>query len=125
MFWLCGTEMNGFFVVESLPSVFCFILYSDNTATSFLSTYTCPEPQIPVSHALLCTITGLLLPEDIYKLLQELRYVLHSATSCADHNVQSMVMYVLFVFTRPNLQDECCEYYLIKMLSGNILPLKY
>ncbi|XP_062338186.1 ribonuclease P protein subunit p40 [Osmerus eperlanus] len=45
----------------------------DNTATSFLSTYACPEPHIPVSRALLCTITGLLLPEDIYKLLQELR----------------------------------------------------
>lgn len=45
----------------------------DNTATSFLSTYACPEPQSLLSSALHCTITGLLLPEDIYTLLQELR----------------------------------------------------
>ncbi|KAL0966862.1 hypothetical protein UPYG_G00301110 [Umbra pygmaea] len=45
----------------------------DNTATSFTSTYVCPEPNTPVSQALHCTLSGLLLPEDIYSLLQELR----------------------------------------------------
>ncbi|CAB1317926.1 unnamed protein product [Coregonus sp. 'balchen'] len=45
----------------------------DNTAASFLSTYVCPEPQTLVSQALHCTVSGLLLPEDIYSLLQELR----------------------------------------------------
>lgn len=45
----------------------------DNTAASFLSTCICPEPQTLVSQALHCTVSGLLLPEDIYSLLQELR----------------------------------------------------
>ncbi|KAJ8277022.1 hypothetical protein GJAV_G00070590 [Gymnothorax javanicus] len=45
----------------------------NNEASSFVSTYCCPEPQSSVSQALLCTITGLLLPEDIYCLLEELR----------------------------------------------------
>ncbi|KAI5624223.1 ribonuclease P protein subunit p40, partial [Silurus asotus] len=44
-----------------------------NSATSFLSTYVCPEPCNSVSQALLCTVTGLIPPEDISALLQELR----------------------------------------------------
>ncbi|KAG7319565.1 hypothetical protein KOW79_016708 [Hemibagrus wyckioides] len=44
-----------------------------NSATSFLSTYTCPEPCSSVSQALICTVTGLLPPEDVSALLQELR----------------------------------------------------
>lgn len=46
---------------------------SENSATSFLSTYTCPEPRSSVSQALICTVTGLIPPEDISVLLQELR----------------------------------------------------
>ncbi|XP_076836992.1 ribonuclease P protein subunit p40 [Brachyhypopomus gauderio] len=45
----------------------------DNSASSFLSTYVCPEPSAPVSKAVLCTVTGLIPPEDVYTLLQELR----------------------------------------------------
>lgn len=48
--------------------------FSENTADSFLSTYVCPEPKSSVSQALLCTITGFISPEDVYLLLQELRY---------------------------------------------------
>ncbi|XP_012683404.2 ribonuclease P protein subunit p40 isoform X2 [Clupea harengus] len=46
---------------------------SDNEASSFLSTYVCPDPQSLMSHGLLCTVTGFLIPEDIYSLLLELR----------------------------------------------------
>ncbi|XP_035270040.1 ribonuclease P protein subunit p40 [Anguilla anguilla] len=45
----------------------------NNEAASFVSAYCCPEPQSSVSQALLCTTTGLLLPEDIHSLLEELR----------------------------------------------------
>ncbi|KAJ8011136.1 hypothetical protein DPEC_G00055050 [Dallia pectoralis] len=45
----------------------------DNSATSFLSTYDCPEPNVPISQVLHCAVSGLVLPEDIYSLLQELR----------------------------------------------------
>ncbi|KAM9439155.1 ribonuclease P protein subunit p40 [Clarias gariepinus] len=45
----------------------------ENSATSFLSTYACPEPCSLVNQALLCTVTGLIPPEDIFTLLQELR----------------------------------------------------
>ncbi|XP_022528886.1 ribonuclease P protein subunit p40 isoform X2 [Astyanax mexicanus] len=45
----------------------------DNQATSFLSTYACPEPQSSVSQALLCTVTGLISPQDVCKLLTEIR----------------------------------------------------
>ncbi|XP_018597238.1 ribonuclease P protein subunit p40 isoform X1 [Scleropages formosus] len=45
----------------------------ENEATSFLSTYECPEPRTLVDQAVLCTVTGLLLPEDIHSLLEELR----------------------------------------------------
>ncbi|KAG7488676.1 hypothetical protein MATL_G00037550 [Megalops atlanticus] len=45
----------------------------DNEASNFVSTYCCPEPQGSISQALLCTVTGLLLPEDIHSLLEELR----------------------------------------------------
>ncbi|KAL4623441.1 ribonuclease P protein subunit p40 isoform X1 [Arapaima gigas] len=45
----------------------------DNEATSFESTYACPEPQTFVNQAVLCTVTGLLLPEDVHSLLEELR----------------------------------------------------
>ncbi|KAJ8418719.1 hypothetical protein AAFF_G00002180 [Aldrovandia affinis] len=46
---------------------------SNNEATSFVSTYCCPEPQSSMSQALVYTVTGLLLPEDIHSLLKELR----------------------------------------------------
>ncbi|KAK3521074.1 hypothetical protein QTP86_018973 [Hemibagrus guttatus] len=45
----------------------------ENSATSFLSTYTCPEPCSSVSQALICTVTGFIPPEDLSALLQELR----------------------------------------------------
>ncbi|KAL6467795.1 hypothetical protein MHYP_G00234720 [Metynnis hypsauchen] len=45
----------------------------DNSAASFLSTYTCPEPRAPVSQSVLCTVTGLIPPKDVCRLLKELR----------------------------------------------------
>ncbi|XP_062385193.1 ribonuclease P protein subunit p40 [Sardina pilchardus] len=45
----------------------------DNEASSFLSTYICPEPQSIMNQGILCSITGFLTPEDIYSLLLELR----------------------------------------------------
>ncbi|XP_010893663.1 ribonuclease P protein subunit p40 isoform X2 [Esox lucius] len=45
----------------------------DNAATDFLSTYVCPEPKTAISQVLHCAVSGFLLPEDIYSLLQELR----------------------------------------------------
>ncbi|XP_062844022.1 ribonuclease P protein subunit p40 [Trichomycterus rosablanca] len=45
----------------------------ENSAASFLSTYVCPEPCSSVSQGLLCTVTGLILPEDIHALLQIIR----------------------------------------------------
>ncbi|XP_023696962.1 ribonuclease P protein subunit p40 [Paramormyrops kingsleyae] len=45
----------------------------NNDATSFMSTYSCPEQHNTLSQALLCSITGLLLPEDIQSLLEKLR----------------------------------------------------
>lgn len=51
----------------------CDLCFSDNEASSFLSTYACPEPRGVMSQGLLCTITGFLIPEDIHALLMELR----------------------------------------------------
>ncbi|XP_072525402.1 ribonuclease P protein subunit p40 isoform X2 [Salminus brasiliensis] len=48
-------------------------VHCDNQAASFLSTYACPEPRSLVGKAQLCTVTGLISPEDICKLLTELR----------------------------------------------------
>ncbi|KAK1790254.1 hypothetical protein P4O66_013989 [Electrophorus voltai] len=45
----------------------------NNSASSFLSTYVCPEPCATVNKVLLCTVTGFIPPEDVYALLQELR----------------------------------------------------
>ncbi|KAL2097400.1 hypothetical protein ACEWY4_006607 [Coilia grayii] len=46
----------------------------NNEASSFLSTYVCPEPWSSMSQGLLCTVTGFLIPEDIHSLLLELRH---------------------------------------------------
>ncbi|KAM4604976.1 ribonuclease P protein subunit p40 [Polymixia lowei] len=44
-----------------------------NRTSGFLSTFICPEPETLASQALRCSISGLLLPEDIYRLVEELR----------------------------------------------------
>ncbi|XP_006634444.2 ribonuclease P protein subunit p40 [Lepisosteus oculatus] len=46
----------------------------NNEASSFLSTYCCPDPRIIMGKACLCTVTGFLLPENIYQLLEEIRH---------------------------------------------------
>lgn len=64
----------------------CIIFFnSENAADSFLSTYICPEPKSSVSQALLCTITGFISPEDVYLLLQELRYDLKHGCRVPEH----------------------------------------
>ncbi|KAF7248780.1 Ribonuclease P protein subunit p40 [Varanus komodoensis] len=44
----------------------------ENTSSSFLSTYTCPQPSTVVEQALLCTITGFILPQKINHLLEQI-----------------------------------------------------
>ncbi|KAK1173671.1 ribonuclease P protein subunit p40 [Acipenser oxyrinchus oxyrinchus] len=46
----------------------------NNEASSFLSTYCCPEPSVVMGQACLWTVTGFLLPEKIYMLLEQLRH---------------------------------------------------
>lgn len=78
---LCGINrilnMLNMLIMQYLHKLgnWWFCCCSENSATSFLSTYTCPEPCSSISQALLCTVTGLVPPEDISALLQELRYV--------------------------------------------------
>ncbi|XP_029930013.1 ribonuclease P protein subunit p40 [Myripristis murdjan] len=45
----------------------------DNESTSFLSTLVCPEPRAVLSRALRVRVSGLLLPQDVYRLIEELR----------------------------------------------------
>ncbi|KAL8182489.1 UNVERIFIED_CONTAM: Ribonuclease P protein subunit p40 [Gekko kuhli] len=44
----------------------------DNSSSSFLSTYSCPQPSTFVDQILLCTITGFILPEKIIHLLEQI-----------------------------------------------------
>ncbi|XP_034534453.1 ribonuclease P protein subunit p40 [Notolabrus celidotus] len=46
---------------------------SENSASSFLSSFTCPEPMTTVSRALNVSVCGLLLPQDIHRLIQHIR----------------------------------------------------
>ncbi|CAI5677180.1 unnamed protein product [Oreochromis niloticus] len=45
----------------------------ENSSSSFLSSFVCPEPNTMHRHALSVSVSGLLLPHDIHRLLQELR----------------------------------------------------
>ncbi|XP_068998319.1 ribonuclease P protein subunit p40 [Embiotoca jacksoni] len=49
---------------------------SENSPSSFLSSLVCPEPKTTVSRALSVSICGLLLPQDVHRLIQELRVYL-------------------------------------------------
>uniref|UniRef100_A0A3B4F942 Ribonuclease P/MRP subunit p40 n=1 Tax=Pundamilia nyererei TaxID=303518 RepID=A0A3B4F942_9CICH len=44
-----------------------------NSSSSFLSSFVCPEPNTIHRHALSVSVSGMLLPHDIHRLLQELR----------------------------------------------------
>ncbi|KAJ7338499.1 hypothetical protein JRQ81_012401 [Phrynocephalus forsythii] len=44
----------------------------ENTSSSFVSTYSCPQPSTLVDPALMCTITGFIIPEKILDLLEQL-----------------------------------------------------
>ncbi|XP_028282680.1 ribonuclease P protein subunit p40 [Parambassis ranga] len=46
---------------------------SENSSSTFLSSWVCPEPQRPVSQALSVSVCGLLLPQDLHRLTQALR----------------------------------------------------
>lgn len=48
----------------------------ENSSSSFLSSFICPDPKTTLRHALSVSVRGLLLPHDIHRLLQELRYYL-------------------------------------------------
>uniref|UniRef100_A0A8C6RX55 Uncharacterized protein n=1 Tax=Nannospalax galili TaxID=1026970 RepID=A0A8C6RX55_NANGA len=54
-----------------LGAVFCNADLN-NESNDFISTYCCPQPSTVVAKACLCTITGLILPEKIYVLLEQL-----------------------------------------------------
>ncbi|XP_074940216.1 ribonuclease P protein subunit p40 isoform X1 [Phalacrocorax aristotelis] len=63
----CGTEE----LFEWLGAVLNQVSL-DNKSSSFLSTYCCPQPNIMVEKAFLCTITGFIIPEKIIQLLEQL-----------------------------------------------------
>ncbi|XP_071346660.1 ribonuclease P protein subunit p40 [Trachinotus anak] len=44
-----------------------------NSSSSFLSSFVCPEPKTTLSRALRVSICGLLLPQDVHRLIQEIR----------------------------------------------------
>lgn len=46
---------------------------SEDQTSGYLSTYECPQPATVVDRAIRCSVTGLILPEDIYHLLDVLR----------------------------------------------------
>ncbi|XP_070775547.1 ribonuclease P protein subunit p40 [Enoplosus armatus] len=48
----------------------------ENSSSSFLSSLVCPEPKTTVSRALSASIRGLLLPQDIHRLIHEIRHYL-------------------------------------------------
>ncbi|KAM9844874.1 ribonuclease P protein subunit p40 [Aulostomus maculatus] len=45
----------------------------ENSSSSFLSSLVCPEPMTTASHVLSISICGLLVPQDVHRLIQELR----------------------------------------------------
>lgn len=50
-----------------------FCGFSENSSSSFLSTLVCPEPMATAAQALRLSLSGLLLPQDLQRLIQELR----------------------------------------------------
>ncbi|KAM4551751.1 ribonuclease P protein subunit p40 [Odontesthes bonariensis] len=46
---------------------------SENSSSSFLSSLVCPEPKTSLSRALSVSVCGLLLPQDVHRLIQALR----------------------------------------------------
>ncbi|XP_068604682.1 ribonuclease P protein subunit p40 [Brachionichthys hirsutus] len=46
---------------------------SENSSNSFLSSLICPEPKTTVSRALSVSVRGLLLPQDVQRLIQQIR----------------------------------------------------
>uniref|UniRef100_A0A1A7WX32 Ribonuclease P 40 subunit n=1 Tax=Iconisemion striatum TaxID=60296 RepID=A0A1A7WX32_9TELE len=61
----CHSLLEWFGAVEA--NISC-----ENSSSSFLSSFTCPEPNNTLSHALSISICGLLLPHDVQRLIQEL-----------------------------------------------------
>ncbi|XP_044224318.1 ribonuclease P protein subunit p40 isoform X2 [Thunnus albacares] len=45
----------------------------ENSSSSFLSSLVCPEPTVTASRSLSVSVCGLLLPQDVHRLIQELR----------------------------------------------------
>uniref|UniRef100_A0A1A8QV43 Ribonuclease P 40 subunit n=1 Tax=Nothobranchius rachovii TaxID=451742 RepID=A0A1A8QV43_9TELE len=62
----CHSLLEWFGAVEA--DISC-----ESSSSSFLSSFTCPEPNDVLSHALSVSICGLLLPHDVQRLIQELR----------------------------------------------------
>uniref|UniRef100_A0A3Q3XQ28 Uncharacterized protein n=1 Tax=Mola mola TaxID=94237 RepID=A0A3Q3XQ28_MOLML len=58
---------------------------TQNSSSSFLSTLVCPERKKTVSRALSVSVRGLLLPQDIHRLIQEIRLQLESWASLTVH----------------------------------------
>lgn len=57
--------------VLTLCDFFCG--FSENSSNSFLSSLVCPEPNTTLSQALRVSVCGLLLPQDIHRLIQQIR----------------------------------------------------
>lgn len=45
----------------------------ENSSSSFLSALVCPEPKMTLNRALSVSVSGLLLPQDVHRLIQEIR----------------------------------------------------
>ncbi|KAK0138300.1 Ribonuclease P protein subunit p40 [Merluccius polli] len=59
--------------LEWLGAVDAGVSFEEDRSGGYLSTYQCPQPQTLVDAAVRCGVSGLLLPEDIYSLVDVLR----------------------------------------------------
>lgn len=49
------------------------LCFSESTSHSFLSSFACPEPKTTASSALSVSVSGLLLPQDVHRLVQQIQ----------------------------------------------------
>lgn len=56
-----------------MTASFFFCGFRENSSSSFLSSLVCPEVDSTLRHALSVSVSGLLLPHDVQRLIQELR----------------------------------------------------
>ncbi|XP_030258995.1 ribonuclease P protein subunit p40 isoform X2 [Sparus aurata] len=81
-FWITGPLPGDLLRADGLhpagvgAAVVSSNIDSENSSSSFLSSLVCPEPKTTVSRALSVSVCGLLLPQDVHRLIQQIRYYL-------------------------------------------------